>query len=653
MAEAVDLPMVLYNVPGRTVADMQHETALRLAQVPGIVGIKEATGNIERAAWLIKQAPKGFSIYSGDDGTAVALMLLGGHGNVSVTANVAPRLMHELCMAAIEGDVRAPPRCTCGCCRCTSSCSASPARRPPSGPCRSWAVRPHVRLPICRSPPPARPWWAGAARRRAAWLKRPPPLKAARNLAACTSPACQPPIAGCGDPNVKCPPRPTPPAARRWPSPSCWPAAPPRGLSGDKVDYRSSAVKTKPLEVPPDLTQLARDAATSRRAAWSAPLGAPQTPAVAAGRAPPAVAPAAPGAMRIERDGQQRWLVCRRPPEQLWPQVRAFWEERGFTLTTDNPQAGVMETDWAENRAKLPNDLIRNTLGRLLDRLYDTGERDRFRTRLERGAAGTEIYISHRGMEEVYADERKDNTAGAARQRPAARGRDPGAPDGASWAPKAPEPARHRAAVAAAPEAPPRARASRRAGPRSNRRALRPRLAPRRPGAGPRRLHRRRPRPQRRPVLRALRRPQEHRQGRAGLLVALFGGKGPSRDPVRYRVAVKASGDKTRWRLLTSRQPRRRPERWQQFERRRKPPRPQRRQRRKRRPKRPRQRGRRRGRSSGGGSRSGGGRLFLLAAGGQGNGSNQGSQQERLVHVCPREVMGRDTFRSTWDPTRI
>jgi 4-hydroxy-tetrahydrodipicolinate synthase len=106
IAEAVDLPLVLYNVPGRTVADMLPETTLRLAALPGIVGIKEATGNIERAAYLIKHAPKGFSIYSGDDGTAVALMLLGGHGNVSVTANVAPRLMHELCMAAIEGQAR-------------------------------------------------------------------------------------------------------------------------------------------------------------------------------------------------------------------------------------------------------------------------------------------------------------------------------------------------------------------------------------------------------------------------------------------------------------------------------------------------------------------------------------------------------------------
>lgn len=105
IAEAVpNLPMVLYNVPGRTVADMQHDTVLRLAQVPGIVGIKEATANIERAQWLIREVPKDFAIYSGDDGTAVALMLCGGQGNISVTANIAPRLMHELCAAAVAGD---------------------------------------------------------------------------------------------------------------------------------------------------------------------------------------------------------------------------------------------------------------------------------------------------------------------------------------------------------------------------------------------------------------------------------------------------------------------------------------------------------------------------------------------------------------------
>ena len=107
IAEATgDLPCILYNVPGRTVADMLHATVLRLAQVPGIVGIKEATANIERAQWLIKEAPKGFAVYSGDDATAIALMLCGGQGNVSVTANIAPRLMHELCMAAVAGDAK-------------------------------------------------------------------------------------------------------------------------------------------------------------------------------------------------------------------------------------------------------------------------------------------------------------------------------------------------------------------------------------------------------------------------------------------------------------------------------------------------------------------------------------------------------------------
>ncbi len=107
IAEATgELPIVLYNVPGRTVADMAHDTVLRLAEVPGIVGIKEATGNIERAQWLIRDVPAGFSVYSGDDPTAVALMLCGGQGNVSVTANIAPRLMHELCVAAVAGDAR-------------------------------------------------------------------------------------------------------------------------------------------------------------------------------------------------------------------------------------------------------------------------------------------------------------------------------------------------------------------------------------------------------------------------------------------------------------------------------------------------------------------------------------------------------------------
>ena len=149
VAEAVDLPVVLYNVPGRTVADLAPETALRLAQVPGIVAIKEASGDIERACQLIHRAPKGFSIYSGDDGTAVALMLLGGHGNVSVTANVAPRLMHELCMAAIQGRARETAALQFRLLSLHQQLFCEPSPAP-----TKWAMtqmglcQPHVRLPI-------------------------------------------------------------------------------------------------------------------------------------------------------------------------------------------------------------------------------------------------------------------------------------------------------------------------------------------------------------------------------------------------------------------------------------------------------------------------------------------------------------------------
>jgi len=105
IAEAVDIPLILYNVPGRTVADIANDTTLRLVQVPNIVGIKDATGNLERGADLLRRAPREFAVYSGDDATGIALMWLGGHGVISVTANVAPRLMHEMCVAAIGGDV--------------------------------------------------------------------------------------------------------------------------------------------------------------------------------------------------------------------------------------------------------------------------------------------------------------------------------------------------------------------------------------------------------------------------------------------------------------------------------------------------------------------------------------------------------------------
>ena len=180
-------------------------------------------------------------------------------------------------------------------------------------------------------------------------------------------------------------------------------------LEGDKIDYKSAA-KGSTLEVPPDLTQLSRD---SRYAVPGGPVSAA---ALQAGQAaqPSGTANAAAlqlGDVRIERDGNQRWLVVNRPADKLWEPVRDFWQENGFNLTQAESNVGIMETDWAENRAKLPQDFIRSTLGKMLDSLYSTGERDKFRTRLERNAnGGTEIYISHRGMIEVYGTTTKDNT---------------------------------------------------------------------------------------------------------------------------------------------------------------------------------------------------------------------------------------------------
>ncbi len=246
-------------------------------------------------------------------------------------------------------------------------------------------------------------------------------------------------------------------------------------FGGDKVDYRAAAGKGRPLEVPPDLTQLARDSryqspggvvSASTLATGSGSPGA----AAPAAATTPVVAPLRVGDVRIERAGQQRWLVVPQAPEQLWPQLRQFWEKAGFTLSLDNPQLGVMETTWSENRAKLPNDAVRNTIGRVLGNLYDTGERDQFRTRVERGTAGTEIYIAHRGVQEIYTDAVRQNTTWRARPSDpdleaellgrlmlALTTRDE--PTRSAAAPAAPQTTAQAAAqVAATPEAPPRAR---------------------------------------------------------------------------------------------------------------------------------------------------------------------------------------------------
>ncbi|WP_236580637.1 outer membrane protein assembly factor BamC [Rubrivivax sp. A210] len=182
-------------------------------------------------------------------------------------------------------------------------------------------------------------------------------------------------------------------------------------FSGDKVDYRSAA-KAKALEVPPDLTQLAQQSryqvqgGVISAANAGGAAAAPVTTAAATG----GVAITAQGEIRVERAGQQRWLVAPAAPEVLWPRLKAFWEQRGFTLEEENAALGVMETGWNENRAKLPNDVVRSTLGRLFGNVYDSGERDRYRTRIERTAQGSEIYLSHRGLEEIYTDEKRENT---------------------------------------------------------------------------------------------------------------------------------------------------------------------------------------------------------------------------------------------------
>ena len=181
-------------------------------------------------------------------------------------------------------------------------------------------------------------------------------------------------------------------------------------MSGDKVDYRGSAQKTVALEVPPDLTQLAREGRYQPQTGVvsASTLRQPNAPQAAAPAA--VVAPNAVADMRIERQGNTRWLVSSLPPEKLYPLIRGFWQERGFSLAVDNPEIGMMETDWAENRAKIAQDVLRRSIGKVLDSLYSTPERDRFRTRIERTATGSEVYISHRGVMEIYTNELKDST---------------------------------------------------------------------------------------------------------------------------------------------------------------------------------------------------------------------------------------------------
>jgi outer membrane protein assembly factor BamC len=188
-------------------------------------------------------------------------------------------------------------------------------------------------------------------------------------------------------------------------------------FEGKKVDYKSAS-KTRPLEVPPDLTQPNVDeryvvpdvnpGGTATYSDYARDRGAQPagTPVNAEGVLPPGEN------VRIERSGTQRWIVARGDPAQLWTTVKDFWQENGFVIALENPAAGTMETDWAEDRAKIPQDGVRSILGKFMDGMYSTPERDKFRTRLEQGSepGTTDIFISHRGMYEVFVEEGKERT---------------------------------------------------------------------------------------------------------------------------------------------------------------------------------------------------------------------------------------------------
>ena len=185
-------------------------------------------------------------------------------------------------------------------------------------------------------------------------------------------------------------------------------------FKGDKVDYRAQSAQTQGLEVPPDLTQLARDSRYKQDGSGVVSATTYQPPsfgtATSGSANAPGVVPNTDPNVTIDRSGNDRWIVTTLTPEQVWPKLKQFWGERGFTLVVDQADVGVMETDWNENRSKIPQDFIRSTIGLVFDSAWDSGERDRFRTRVERSEKGSEIYISHRGAVEVLTGSNKDSS---------------------------------------------------------------------------------------------------------------------------------------------------------------------------------------------------------------------------------------------------
>jgi outer membrane protein assembly factor BamC len=195
------------------------------------------------------------------------------------------------------------------------------------------------------------------------------------------------------------------------------------GLFGKKnEEFKAASRPAKPLEVPPELTAPASDdrfvipdpRTQTTYSSYQQRLSQPGT--TATGPVTPGVLPKIEGA-RIERFGDQRWLVVQGSPEAVWPRIHDFWIQSGFSLVREQPEVGIIETDWFEDRTKIPTDIIRRTIGRVLDRMYSTATRDKYRTRLEKGSepGTTEVYVSHRGMEEVYTSAQMDMTKWAPR----------------------------------------------------------------------------------------------------------------------------------------------------------------------------------------------------------------------------------------------
>ena len=332
--------MILYNVPARTVADLQNDTVLRLAQVPGIIGIKDATANIERGTDLIRRAPRNFAIYSGEDATALPLILLRrprrhlGHRERRAEAD-APDVRRGAGRRREEGARAQPSRC----CRCTSSLFIETSPSPVK-----WAM-------ARDGPDRVRPAPAAGAAVRAL------PRAGARGAARGRHRAAGLRVGREGRADAKR-------VRRRWRAAAARLAAVQRRVARQARSTTSRPAQLPPLEVPPDLTTPARDnryvVARDRQApATLSGYQAERTRAARRRRRPRGAAASRQDAHRARRRRSAGWW-CDEPPEKLWPVVQDFWQENGFLIKLELPEAGVMETDWAENRAKIPQDGVRD-----------------------------------------------------------------------------------------------------------------------------------------------------------------------------------------------------------------------------------------------------------------------------------------------------